>query len=68
MENCYDGFSDMVTHNPDVVKTLELKDGERIYGPILLGYPKVNPSESQVRTFAELRQKKKEPIIKWVSE
>jgi len=66
--SCYDGFGAMVTHNPDVVKTLELKDGERIYGPILLGYPKVNPSESQVRTFAELRQKKKEPIIKWVSE
>ena len=66
--SCYDGFGAMVTQNADVVKTLELKDGERIYGPILLGYPKVNPSERQVRTFAELRQEKKPPVIKWVSE
>mgnify|MGYP003572023944 CR=1 FL=1 len=64
--SCYVGFGAMVTHNPDIVQTLGLKDGERIYGPILLGYPKENPSERQVRTFAELRQKKKEPIIKWV--
>ena len=47
-------------------ETLEVKKGERIYGPILLGYPKVNPSESQVSTLAELRQKKKDPIIKWI--
>ena len=66
--SCYDGFGAMVTHNADVVKTLELKDGERIYGPILLGYPKLNPSESQVSTLAELRDKKKDPVIKWVSE
>jgi nitroreductase len=64
--SCYVGFGAMVTHNPDVVQTLGLKDGERIYGPITLGYPKENPSERQVRTFAELRQKKKEPVIKWV--
>lgn len=66
--SCYDGFGAMITHNPEIVQALELKEGERIYGPILLGYPKLNPSESQIRTFAELRQKKKEPIIKWVSE
>ena len=64
--SCYDGFGAMVTHNPDVVQALGIKEGERIYGPILLGYPKANPSESQVRTFAELRHKKKEPVIKWV--
>ena len=64
--SCYVGFGAMVTHNPEVVEKLELKDGERIYGPILLGYPKENPSERQVRAFAELRQKKKEPIVKWV--
>ncbi|MBA7705110.1 hypothetical protein ES703_113934 [subsurface metagenome] len=65
--SCYAGFGAMVTHNADVVQTLGLEEGERIYGPILLGYPKVNPSESQVRTLAELRPKKKEPRIKWVS-
>lgn len=64
--SCYDGFGAMVTHNPDVVQTLGLRDGERIYGPILIGYPKLNPSEQQVRIFAELRQKKQEPIVKWV--
>jgi nitroreductase len=64
--SCYAGFGAMVSHNPDVVKILELKEGERIYGPILLGYPKVNPSESQVSTFAELRPKKKEPMVKWI--
>jgi nitroreductase len=64
--SCYDGFGAMVTHNPDVVKTFELKKGERIYGPILLGYPKLNPSELQVSAMAELRQKKKEPVIKWI--
>lgn len=64
--SCYVGFGSMVTHDADVVQTLELQDGERIYGPIVLGYPKVDPSESQVSTLAELRQKKKEPIIKWI--
>jgi nitroreductase len=65
--SCYVNFGAMVTQDPDVVKTLELKDGERIYGPVIFGYPKVNPSEKQVKIQAELRAKKKEPIIKWVS-
>jgi len=64
--SCYVGFGAMVTQDADVVKTLELKDGERIYGPIVLGYPKLDPSESQVSTLAELRDKKKEPMIKWI--
>ena len=64
--SCYAGFGAAVTGNADIVHALELKDGERIYGPILLGYPKVNPSEKQVKIQAELRAKKKEPIIKWI--
>ena len=64
--SCYVGFGSIVKHDADVVQTLELKDGERIYGPIVLGYPKVDPSESQVSTLAELRPKKKEPMIKWI--
>jgi nitroreductase len=63
---CYVGFGAMVTQDPDVAKSLELKDGERIYGPVIFGYPKVNPSEKQVKIQAELRAKKKEPIIKWI--
>ena len=64
--SCYVNFGAMVTQDPDVVQTLELKDGERIFGPVIFGYPKVNPSEKQVKTLAELRSKKKEPIIKWI--
>ena len=64
--SCYVNFGAMVTQDPDVVQTLELKDGERIFGPVIFGYPKVNPSEKQVKTLTELRQKKKEPIIKWI--
>ncbi len=64
--SCYVGFGSMVKGDADVVQTLELKDGERIYGPIVLGYPKVDPSENQVSTLAELRPKKKEPMIKWI--
>ncbi|MFX0212195.1 MAG: nitroreductase family protein [Candidatus Hodarchaeota archaeon] len=64
--SCYVGFGSIVKQDASVVQALELKDGERIYGPIVIGYPKVDPSESQVSTLAELRQKKKEPIIKWI--
>jgi nitroreductase len=58
--SCYVGFGSMVKGNPDVVQTLELKDDERIYGPILLGYPKDIPEAHA------LRWKKKEPMIKWI--
>ena len=64
--SCYVGFGALVKSNADLVKTLELKDDERIYGPIVLGYPKVNPSEKQVSILAELRSNKKEPITKWI--
>ena len=64
--SCYVGFGALVQSNADVVQALELTDDERIYGPVVIGYPKVNPSESQVRTLAELRPKKKEPRIKWI--
>ena len=59
--SCYVGFGAMVKGNADVVKALELKDNEQIYGPIVLGYPKDEPS-----TLASVRPKKKEPIIKWI--
>jgi hypothetical protein len=56
----------MVTQDTEIVNALELKDGERIYGPIILGYSKVNPTEKQINILADLRAKKKEPIIKWI--
>ena len=59
--SCYVGFGAMVTDNADVVQALELKDDERIYGPIVLGYPKDEPS-----ALDSIRPKKKEPMIKWI--
>jgi hypothetical protein len=38
--SCYVGFGSMVKGDADVVQALELKDDERVYGPIVLGYPK----------------------------
>ena len=59
--SCYVGFGAMVKGDADVVQALELTDDERIYGPILLGYPKEEPS-----ALASIRPKKKEPMIKWI--
>jgi nitroreductase len=59
--SCYVGFGAMVTGDADVVQALELTADERIYGPIVLGYPKEEPS-----ALASIRAKKKEPIIKWI--
>ncbi len=64
--SCYVGFGAMVKGNDEVVKTLDLSNKERIYGPIVIGYPKINPTERQTRIMRELRSKKKEPTIKWI--
>jgi nitroreductase len=58
--SCYVGFGSMVKANADVVKALELTDDERIYGPIVLGYPKDLPEERAMRS------EKKPPAIKWI--
>jgi nitroreductase len=60
--SCYVGFGAMVKGDADVVKTLELTDDERIYGPILLGYPKDAPEKS----FMEKHSRYVEPTIKWI--
>ena len=60
--SCYVGFGAMVKGDADVVKTLELTDGERIYGPILLGYPKDDP---KVRFMDQHDSRYVEPKIKW---
>jgi len=58
--SCYTGFGSMVKGDAEIAQALELKDNERIYGPILLGYPKDMPEAEP------LRWKKKEPVIKWI--
>jgi nitroreductase len=60
--SCYVGFGMMVKGNAEVVQALELADGERIYGPILLGYPKDDP---KVR-FMDMHESYVEPTIKWI--
>ena len=59
--SCYVGFGSMVTGNPDVVEALELTEGERIYGPIVLGYP-----EEESSVLAGIGQEKKDPKVKWI--
>jgi len=54
--SCWVGFGSMVTDDAEIVKTLELKEDEKIYGPILLGYPKLYPEPPQ----------KKGPSVKWI--
>lgn len=54
--SCWVGFGSMVTDNAEIIKALELKEDEKIFGPILLGYPKVYPDAP----------KKKEPVVKWI--
>lgn len=63
---CYVGFGAMVKGNAEIVTTLELKDNEGIYGPILVGYPKVNPSPALSNALAGIKPNKKPPVTKWI--
>jgi nitroreductase len=60
--SCYTGFGMMVKGNAEVVQALELADGERIYGPILLGYPKDDPR----KRFMDQHKNYVDPTIKWI--
>ncbi|MFC2079303.1 nitroreductase family protein [Candidatus Bipolaricaulota bacterium] len=59
--SCYVGFGAMVTGNTEIVEALELEEDERIYGPILLGYPSDEPS-----ALDGIRAEKAPPPIKWI--
>lgn len=61
--SCYVGFGSLVKGDPDIVKSLELTDDERIYGPILLGYPKDDPKK---RFMDQHETSYVEPTIKWI--
>jgi hypothetical protein len=56
----------MVKGNSEVVKALELKDDEGVYGPILLGYPKTNPSQALSTALKSIGPNKKDPVTKWI--
>jgi nitroreductase len=55
--SCWVGFGAMVTDDAEVRNILELQEEEKIFGPILLGYPRGNPE----------RPPKREPRVKWIS-
>ena len=54
--SCIVGFGAQVTHEPEIVEALELKDNEKIYGPIVVGYPEIYPEPPE----------KKPPVVKWI--
>ena len=54
--SCWVGFGSMVLDDAEVKKLLELKEGDAIFGPIILGYPKINPP----------RPPKRDAKVKWV--
>ena len=58
---CYVGFGAMITGNSEIVEALDLKEEEKIYGPILLGYPSDEPS-----ALPGISAEKALPPIKWI--
>ena len=54
--SCWVGFGAMVAEDKEIRTVLELREDEKIFGPILLGYPKGHPE----------RPPKKEPHVKWL--
>jgi nitroreductase len=53
---CWVKLGSLITDNPQIVEALELKDGEALFGPILIGYPGDHPKAPP----------KKDPVIKWI--
>ena len=41
---CWVKLGSLVTDNPEIVSALDLKEGEEIFGPILVGYPAEQPA------------------------
>jgi len=54
--SCYLYFGAQVLDNPEIVETLELKENEKIFGPIILGYADDFPDAPT----------KKPPVVKWI--
>ncbi len=54
--SCWVQFGSLVADDEEIKKTLELKEDEKIFGPIIFGYPKEIPDSPE----------KKPPEIKWL--
>lgn len=56
--SCWVYFGQLVLDDQDVRSALEMQEGEKVYGPILLGYPKGGEFPAS--------PKKKDAVIKWI--
>lgn len=56
--SCWVAFGSLVTDSEEIVRLLELKHDEKIFGPLLLGYPEVIPEPPA----------KKPPEVKWLND
>ena len=54
--SCWVGLGSMIADNAEARKILDLKDDEKIFGPIILGYPNALPDPPP----------KKEPEVRWL--
>ena len=54
--SCCVGFGARVTDDEEIVEALELKEHEKIYGPIVVGYPEIVPEPPP----------KKPPVVKCI--
>jgi nitroreductase len=54
--SCIVGFGSLVTGDAEIVEALELQENEKIYGPVVIGYPEIDPEPP----------KKKDPVVKWI--
>lgn len=55
--SCWVYFGMLPAQTPEIQKLFDIRDGEKIYGPILLGYPRESFPDSPP---------KKEPEVKWI--
>lgn len=57
LNSCYVYFGQLVLQNPEISLLFDLKDGEKVYGPVVIGKGK-----SGIPNFIN----KKDPVIKWI--
>ncbi|NTV53615.1 MAG: nitroreductase family protein [Candidatus Firestonebacteria bacterium] len=55
--SCWVFIGSLVTANPEVKNLLQLAEGEKVYGPIVLGYPRDGFPEAPI---------KKAPLVNWL--
>jgi nitroreductase len=53
---CWVQFGSFIAEDEEIRKALDLKEDEKIFGPVIVGYPKIFPDPPE----------KREPEIKWL--